>query len=87
MFRITCSKALDFFQTFLELMTTTGVKYIMMFALIGSIESLLSAKAIDGIDPWKRKTNMDRDMLAVGIGNTVAAFVGGLPHDLRNCEK
>ncbi len=67
------------FPDFSGLLTTIGWKYIIMFALIGSIESLLSAKAIDGIDPWKRKTDHDRDMLAVGVGNTLAAFVGGLP--------
>jgi MFS superfamily sulfate permease-like transporter len=67
------------FPDFSGLLTTTGWKYVIMFALIGSIESLLSAKAIDGIDPWKRKTDHDRDMLAVGVGNTLAAFVGGLP--------
>lgn len=67
------------FPDFSGLTTGIGVKYVIMFALIGSIESLLSAKAIDGIDPWKRKTNHDRDMLAVGVGNTLAAFVGGLP--------
>ncbi len=67
------------FPDFSGLLTTTGVKYVVMFALIGSLESLLSAKAIDGIDPWKRKTDQDRDMLAVGAGNTLSAFVGGLP--------
>ena len=67
------------FPDFSGLLTAIGWKYVLMFALIGSIESLLSAKAIDGIDPWKRKTDHDRDMMAVGIGNTVAAFIGGLP--------
>jgi len=67
------------FPDFSGLGTSIGIKYVVMFALIGSIESLLSAKAIDAIDPWKRKTNHDQDMLAVGVGNTLAAFVGGLP--------
>jgi MFS superfamily sulfate permease-like transporter len=64
---------------FSGLLTGTGWKWVLMFALIGSLESLLSAKAIDTLDPWRRKSNMDRDLLAVGIGNTASALVGGLP--------
>ncbi len=64
---------------FSGLSETRGWYWVMMFAVIGTLESLLSAKAVDLIDPWKRKTNLDRDNTAVGIGNLAAAWVGGLP--------
>ena len=59
--------------------TGTFIKYVVMFALIGSLESLLTVKAIDLIDPYKRKSNTNKDLIAVGVGNTVSALLGGLP--------
>ncbi len=67
------------FPDFSALAKPKAWKWAMMFFVIGSLESLLSAKAVDLLDPWKRKTNMNRDMLAVGVGNLCASAVGGLP--------
>jgi len=67
------------FPDFGKLFTLTSLKYIVMFALVGSLESLLTVKAIDGIDPFKRKSDANRDIIAVGAGNTIAGLIGGLP--------
>ena len=57
----------------------TFIRYIIMFALVGSLEALLTVKAIDMLDPWKRKSDYNKDLIAVGVGNIVAGVLGGLP--------
>lgn len=67
------------FPDFSQLLTKDGLFWVMMFCLIGSLESILSAKAVDLLDPAKRRTNFDRDLMAVGLANVAAGCLGGLP--------
>jgi MFS superfamily sulfate permease-like transporter len=67
------------FPDFSAVWTTTGLKYVVMLALVGTIESLLSAKAIDVLDPRHRRSNLNQDLVAIGVANMAAAMLGGLP--------
>jgi MFS superfamily sulfate permease-like transporter len=59
--------------------TGTFIKFVIMFALVGSLESLLTIKAVDELDSFKRRSNTNKDLIAVGIGNIFAGLIGGLP--------
>jgi MFS superfamily sulfate permease-like transporter len=51
----------------------------LTIALIASLESLLSVEAADKLDPLKRVTPTNRELLAQGAGNALSGMVGGLP--------
>ncbi|MFN5876490.1 MAG: SulP family inorganic anion transporter, partial [Ignavibacteria bacterium] len=51
----------------------------LTIALIASIESILSVEAVDKMDPHKRISDVNRELYAQGIGNTLSGLVGGLP--------
>jgi MFS superfamily sulfate permease-like transporter len=51
----------------------------LVLAVVASLETLLSVEAVDKLDPYKRITPTNRELIAQGIGNLVSGLVGGLP--------
>jgi MFS superfamily sulfate permease-like transporter len=64
---------------FSRLLSSTSLPYVVMLAVVGSVESILSARAVDALDPWRRQPDLSRDLLSVGVANLVASLIGGLP--------
>lgn len=48
-------------------------------AVVASLETLLSLEACDKIDPIKRISPTNRELIAQGAGNLVSGLLGGLP--------
>ena len=48
-------------------------------ALVASLETLLCVEATDRLDPRKRVTPTNRELLAQGTGNIISGMIGGLP--------
>ena len=48
-------------------------------ALVASLETLLCVEATDKLDPEKRVTPTNRELLAQGSGNIISGLIGGLP--------
>ena len=52
---------------------------VISITMIASIKSLASSKAVDKLDPYKRKTDLNKDLIGIGMSTMVSGAVGGLP--------
>jgi MFS superfamily sulfate permease-like transporter len=52
---------------------------VVSITVIGSIESLAGSKAVDKLDPYKRKTDLNKDLIGIGLSTMVSGAIGGLP--------
>ncbi|MCM0605068.1 MAG: SulP family inorganic anion transporter [Xanthomonadaceae bacterium] len=53
--------------------------WVITLTLVQGLETLLSASAVDLLDKQKRKSNLNKDLAAVGFGTAISGFIGGLP--------
>ncbi len=52
---------------------------VLSITTIASAETLASARAVDMLDPYRRITNLNKDLVGVGLSTMVSGALGGLP--------
>jgi MFS superfamily sulfate permease-like transporter len=62
-----------------QLANPVVIKVALTLAIVATLETLLSLEATDKLDPLKRRSSADRELMAQGVGNTLAGLLGGLP--------
>ena len=66
------------FPNFDKIFEMEFISAVIGITLIASIESLLSIKAVDKLDPLKRRSNVNKDIRALGLATVISGFLGGL---------
>ena len=66
------------FPDFGKVLEMDFISAVIGITLIASIESLLSIKAVDKLDPQKRRSNVNKDIRALGLATVISGFLGGL---------
>jgi MFS superfamily sulfate permease-like transporter len=64
---------------FSQLVDADVWRVALTLAVVASLETLLSLEAVEQIDPRRRRASPDRELKAQGVGNMIAAVLGGLP--------
>jgi MFS superfamily sulfate permease-like transporter len=59
--------------------TTAFWLTVLSITMIATVETLASARAVDKLDPYKRTTNLNKDLMGVGLSTMVSGALGGLP--------
>jgi carbonic anhydrase len=66
------------FPDFRKVYQSEFISAVISITLIASIESLLSIKAVDKLDHLKRRSNVNKDIRALGLATVISGFLGGL---------
>ncbi|EMY77291.1 inorganic anion transporter, SulP family [Leptospira weilii serovar Ranarum str. ICFT] len=67
------------FPDFSRVNTVEFFSQVMAIFLVASLESQLTVAAVDKLDPYRRNSDLNRDLFSKGVGNFVLGLIGGLP--------
>ncbi len=66
------------FPDFSKMYQSKFIIAVFSITLIASIESLLSIKAVDKLDPLNRRSNVNKDLKALGVATVASGMLGGI---------
>lgn len=66
------------FPDFSKVLQSDFILAVFAITLIASIESLLSIKAVDKLDSQNRRSNVNKDLKALGLATSISGLLGGL---------
>lgn len=67
------------FPDFSHLTDTRIYVIAATIALVASLETLINLEAADRVDPLRRVSSTNQELVAQGVGNMLSGLVGGLP--------
>jgi MFS superfamily sulfate permease-like transporter len=67
------------FPLFDVIFSTYSILAIITIFFVASLESILSASAVDQLDPLGRETNFNKELWSKGLVNLFCGLIGGLP--------
>lgn len=67
------------FPSFDVIASASSLKVIISIFFVASLESILSASAVDKLDPLERESDFNRELWSKGLINLSCGLIGGLP--------
>ncbi|HKK76856.1 MAG TPA: SulP family inorganic anion transporter [Saprospiraceae bacterium] len=67
------------FPNFSQIGTPEFWMAVLSITLIGTLETLAIARAVDKLDPYRRVTNTSKDLIGNGLATLICGCIGGLP--------
>lgn len=55
------------------------IELVLLLVLVASLETILNVRSIDALDFFRRKSKLNRELMAMGLGNAICGLLGAVP--------